>query len=73
MRSINGKEKVRSNAVFWRGANIENPANCPDGIREIVIYCNETFGKDNWDIIGGTLYFLNEADAIMFKLKYGYR
>lgn len=73
MRSMNGKKKIRSNAVFYRKASPENPANCPDNIREIVVYCNETFGKDNWDLIGGTLYFENESHATMFKLKYGYR
>jgi len=64
---------IRTNPVLWRAGNTEGVAFTPFGIGEVVTYCNSTFGKDNWDILGGTLYFKFEEDATMFILKYGYQ
>lgn len=73
MKYENKQRSIRSNPVFWKAKNEDGVAFTPPGVGEIVVYCNETFGKDTWDIIGGTLYFKYEEDATMFRLKYGYR
>lgn len=63
-------KKIRNNVVLWKKPNPENPGNAPDGFREVAIFCNETFGRDNWDSIGGTIYFRNTVDAMFFSLKW---
>lgn len=64
--------RIRSNPVYWKtGSFPDGIAFCPPDVGKIVIYCNEMFGKDNWDILNGVLYFKYEKDATMFALRWG--
>lgn len=71
MEITSKRHSIRSNPVFW------NPKHYEDGIGyhapgtiQLVIYCHETFNRNEWDVSEGVFYFVREEDATFFRLKY---
>lgn len=40
------------------------------GCMEVYHWCDETFGKDNWTVSGGKIFFKNAGSLSMFLLRW---